>query len=70
MAATWEVDMETQAGEQTPPLRISFPCAVTMVWGVQPKEAEQLVALYAYRLRGDHRKLKTAVWGRHVVDEG
>ena len=31
VAATWQVDVETQGGEQTPhPLRMSFPCAVTV----------------------------------------
>ena len=51
VAATWEVDVETQAGERTPAFRISFPCAVNMA-GVQLKDGEQLVGLYAYRLRG------------------
>ena len=72
MAATWEVDVETQAGEQTPPLRISFPCIAAMASGVQLKEAEQLVALYAHRFRGGggHWKLETAVRGRSGVVEG
>ena len=34
-------------GSKPPRLRISFPCAVTMVSGVQLKKAERLVALYA-----------------------
>ena len=59
VAATWEVDVETQAGEQTPPLRISFPFAVTMASGVQLKEVEQLVALFAYRLQGGGGALET-----------
>ena len=42
VASTWEVDVETQAGEQTSPLRVSFPCAITMALGVQLKEGEQL----------------------------
>ena len=65
MAATWEVDVETQAGEQTPPpLRILFPCAITMASGVQLKEAQQVVAMFAYRLQGGHWKIETAVRGR------
>ena len=51
VAAAWEVDVETQAGERTPAFRISFPCIVKMA-GVQLKDGEQLVGLYAYRLRG------------------
>ena len=50
MAATREVDVETQAGVHTPAFRISFPCAVKMA-GVQLKDGEQRVGPYAYRLR-------------------
>ena len=45
-------------------LRISFPCPMTMASGVWLKEAEQLVALYAYRLRGGRYKLEAVVRGR------
>ena len=48
VVATWKVDVETHAGERTPAFRISFPCAVKMV-GVQLKDGEQLVRVYAYR---------------------
>ena len=62
--------METQAGEQTPTLRILFPCAVKMA-GVQLKDGVHLVGLYAYRLRGGgHWKLETAVLGRQGVVKG
>ena len=43
--------METRAGERPPAFRISFPCTVNMA-GVRLKDGEQLVGLYAYRLRG------------------
>ena len=56
-------------GADPPPLRISFPCAITMASGVQLKEGERRVALYAYRFRegggggGMGRKLACAVRG-------
>ena len=62
VAATWEVDVETQAGERTPAVRISFPCAVHMT-RVQLKDGQQLVGLYTYWLPGGHGKLETAVSG-------
>ena len=54
VAATGEPDVEMQAREQTPPSRISFPCAVTVAsgGGGRLNDAEQLVALFARRLRG------------------
>ena len=51
MATTWEVNVETKAVERTPAFRILLPYAVNMA-GVQLKNGEQLVGLYAYRLRG------------------
>ena len=66
VAATWEVDVEMQAGERTPAFRISFPSAIKMA-GVQLKDGEQLVGLYACQLRGGHWKLETAVRGRQRV---
>ena len=41
MAAMSEVDTEAEARGQTPPLRISFLCAIATASGMQPKEAEQ-----------------------------
>ena len=29
VATTWEVEVETQDGPREPPLKISFPCAIT-----------------------------------------
>ena len=59
VAATWEVEVETHAGEQTPPPS-AFHSVVLSQWRRggkgQLKEDEQLVALYAYRFLG--------AWGR------
>ena len=55
VATTWEIEVETQDGAREPPLKISFPCAITHPnprggW----KEGERVIALYAYRLCGGH----------------
>ena len=53
VATTWEVELETQDGPREPPLKISFPYAITFPNpGGGWKEGETIVALYAYRLRG------------------
>ena len=69
MAATWEVDVETQVGKNTLAIRILFPCAVHVA-GVQLKDGGQLVGLYAYRLGRGHWKLDTAILGRQRVAHG
>ena len=69
LAVTWEVHVETKAVERTPAFRISFRCAINMA-GVQLNDGEQLVGLYAYRLRGGHWKLATAVLGTQGVAKG
>ena len=71
MATTWEVEVEAQDGLQEPHLKISFPCAITFPnprggW----KEGETIVALYACRLRGGHRRMDYCVQGRAGVSEG
>ena len=68
VATTWEIKEETQDGAREPPLKISFPYAITRpkpggVW----KEAERGIALYAYRLRGGHWRMDCCVQGRAGV---
>ena len=71
MATTLEVEVETQDGQREPPLRMSFPCAITFPnLGVEWKEGETIVALYAYRLCGGHWRLDCCVKGRAGVPEG
>ena len=59
-----------------PPLRVSFPCAITIASGVHVKGGEQLLALAqrcalcAYRLQGGHWKWECAVRGRQGVAKG
>ena len=61
---TWEVEVETQDGAREPPLKISFPCAITFLNpGGRWKEGETIIALYACRLRGGH-------WRMHCCVEG
>ena len=63
--------METQDGQREPPLKMSFPCAITFPNPVGgSKEGETLIALYAYRLRGGHWRLDCGVEGRLGVPEG
>ena len=46
VAATWQVEVETQARVQDPPLYVSLPRPVTMS-GAPLKEWETVIALYA-----------------------
>ena len=69
VAVTCEVHVETKAGERTPAFRISFGCAINMA-GVQLNDGEQLVGLYACRLRGGHWKLATVVLGTQGAAKG
>ena len=57
-------------GAPPPPLPMPFSCPITMASWVQPKEAGQLVAFYAYRFLGGYQKLETTVPGRLGVAEG
>ena len=71
MATTWEIEVETQDGARAPPLKISFPCAITHPnSGGGWKEGERVIALYAYRLRGGHWKMDCCVQGRAGVPVG
>ena len=70
VAATWEVNVETQAWGEDPRPSVFYSPAPSLS-GVQWKEVQQLVALFTYRLRGGgHWKLETAVRGRQEVAEG
>ena len=71
MAMTGEVEVETQYGPREPPLKISFPCAITFPkpregW----KEGETIIALCAYQLRGGHWRMDCCVQGRAGLPEG
>ena len=71
MATTWEIEVETQDGAREPPLKISFPCAITHPDpGGGWKEGERVIALYAYRLRGGHCRMDCSVQGRAGVPVG
>ena len=71
MATTWEIEVATQAGPREPPLKISFPCAITFPNpGGGWKEGEAIIALYAYRLRGGHWRMDCCVQGRAGVPQG
>ena len=53
VALTWVGNMETQDGDQIPPPNpLCTFHFFTLALGVQLKEGEPLLALYAYRLRG------------------
>ena len=68
VATTWEIEVETQDGAREPPLKISFPCAITHPKpGGGWKEGERVIALYAYRLRGGHWRMDCCVQGRAGV---
>ena len=68
---TWEVEVETQDGAREPPLKMSFPCAITVPNpGGGLKERETIIALYAYRLREGHWRMDCLVKGRAEVPEG
>ena len=65
MATTWEIEVETQDGARKPPLKISFPCAITHPNpGGGWKEGERVISLYAYRLRGGHWRMDCCVQAR------
>ena len=71
VATTWEIEVQTQHGAQEPPLKMSFPCAITYSNpGGGWKEGERIIALYAYRLRGGHWRMDCCVQGRAGVPEG
>ena len=71
VATTWEIEVETQDGAREPPLKISFPCAITHPSpGGGWKEGERVIALYAYRLRGGHWRMDCCVQGRAGVPAG
>ena len=71
VATTWEVEVETQDGQREPPLKMSFPYAITFPNpGGGWKEGETIIALYASRLRGGHWRLDCCVKGRAGVPEG
>ena len=71
VATTWDVEVETQDGQREPPLKISFPCAITFPNpGGGWKEGETIIALYAYRQRGGHWSMDCCVKGRVGVPEG
>ena len=71
VATTWEVEVETQDGQREPPLKMSFPCAITLPNpGGGWKEGQTIVALNAYRLRGGHWRMDCCVKGRAGVPEG
>ena len=71
VATTWEIEVETQDGAREPPLKISFPCAITHPNpGGGWKEGERVTALYAYRLRGGHWRMDCCVRGRAGVPVG
>ena len=67
----WEIEVETQGAAREPPLKMSFPCAITYPNpGEGCKEGERIIALYAYRLRGGHWRMDCCVQGRAGVPEG
>ena len=71
MATTWEVEVEMQDGQRGPPLKMSFPCAITFPNpGGGWKEREMIITLYAYPLRGGHWRMDWGVKGRAGVPEG
>ena len=71
VARTWDIEVETQDGAREPPLKISFPCAITHPnRGGDRKEGERVIALYAYRLRGGHWRMDCYVQGRAGVPVG
>ena len=71
VATTWEIEVETQDGAREPPLKISFPCAITYPNpGGGWKEGERIIALYAYRPRGAHWTMDCCVQGRAGVPGG
>ena len=71
VATTWEIEVETQDGAREPPLKMSFPCAITYPNpGGGWKDGERVIALYAYRLRGGHWRMDCCVQGRAGVPEG
>ena len=71
MATTWEIQVETQDEAREPPLKISFPCAITHPNpGGGWKGWERVIALYAYRLRGGHWRMDCCVHGRAGVPVG
>ena len=64
VATTWEIQVGTHDGAREPPLKISFPCAITHPnLGGGWKEGERVIALYAYRLRGGHWRMDCCVQG-------
>ena len=71
VATRWEIEVETQEGAREPPLKISFPCAITHPNpGGGWKEGERVIALYAYRPRGGHWRMDCCVPGRAGVPAG
>ena len=71
VATRWEIEVETQDGAREPPLKISFPCAITHPTpGGGWKEGERVIALYAYRPRGGHWRMDCCVPGRAGVPAG
>ena len=71
VATTWEVKVETQDGPRVPPLKISFPCAITFPnSGGGWKEGEMIIALYTYQLHGGHWRMDCCVQGGAGVLEG
>ena len=71
MATTSEVEVETQDGQREPPLKMSFPYAITFPNpGGGWKEGETIIALYASRLRAGHWRLDCCAKGRAGVPEG
>ena len=61
-------DRGGDAGAREPPLKISFPCAITHPNpGGGWKEGEKVIALYAYRLRGGHWRMDGCVQSRAGV---
>ena len=71
VATTWEIEVETHDGARVPPLKMSFPCAITYPSpGGGWKEGERVIALYAYRLRAGHRRMDCCVQARAGVPEG
>ena len=61
-----ELDEGTQAGEETPPLHVLFPCDII----VSAARVIFFTAFLAYRLRGKHWKLECSAEGRQVVAHG
>ena len=71
VATTWEIEVETQDGAREPPLKMSFPCAITYPNpGGGWKEGERIIALYAYWLPGGHWRMDCCVQGEAGVPEG